>query len=236
MFLSEVFDQLTHGELSQVNIGGSTTTGITEENYPAMVSHVNLGLTNLYKRFLLKEGTVFLERQAGMQTYTLHSNYQVGNRASREAVRYIDASVPAFMDDILKVERVYNELGEEQSLNDEGNSYSIMTPTYNTLVIPAVSEVEGLRIVYRANHPKIVIEDGDLDPTEVSLQLPDSHLEALLLFVASRVLNPVGMSQQFHDGNNYAAKFEQACQYLENQNLRVDKTAVNNRLQRNGWV
>ena len=236
MLLSEVFDQLTHGELSQVSIGGAEESGITKTGYPAMVSHINLGLTNLYKRFLLKEGTLYLDRHPNIKTYALHSKYQEGNRTSRVDIPYINASTPAFQDDIFKVERIYDELGIEHGLNDEGDPRSITTPTYNTIVIPDVSEVSSLKIVYRANHPKIVIEDGDLDPTEVELELPYSHLEALLLFVSSRLLNPVGMGNEFHDGNNYAAKFEQACAYLEQQNLRVDKTAYSDRFTRNGWV
>ena len=62
------------------------------------------------------------------------------------------------------------------------------------------------------------------------------YLEALLMFVASRIMNPVGMSAEFHDGNNYAAKYEMACKKLEDQNVRLDKVTNNDRITRNGWA
>jgi len=68
------------------------------------------------------------------------------------------------------------------------------------------------------------------------VQLPDSHLEALLFFVASRVNNPIGMTNEFNAGNSYAAKFEAACQALEEQGLQVDQDSQNTRLHRGGWV
>lgn len=235
MLLSEVFEQLTHGELAQLHIGGAENAGITRESYSAMVSHINLGLTNLYTRFLLKEGTLFIKRQTGKSTYVLHSKYQEGNRRSPEAVRYIQEGTD-FQDDILKVERVYDEQGNELGLNNEGDDETLTTPSYNMLVVPTEAKVDVMKVVYRANHPRLNNEDSDIDPSEVELELPYSHLEALLLFIASRVMNPVGMSSEFHDGNNYAAKYEHACQLLERQNLRVDKTSHNDRFHSKGWV
>ena len=236
MLLSEVFDQLTYGELAQVNIGGAESMGITKESYPAMIAHVNLGLTSLYKRFLLKEGVMYITRMPHLKTYVLNSRYQEGNRTVREPNQYIQASNPAFMDDILKVERVYDELGVEHGLNDNGDERSITTPTYNSIVIPDCSEVKELKLVYRANHPIIMNEDRDIDPSEYEIELPYSHLEALLLFIASRVYNPISAGNQFHEGNNFAGKYEQACQLLEMQNLRVDKASDNTRFIQNGWV
>jgi len=235
MLLSEVFSQLTHGELSQVHIGGAETVGVVPENYAAFIAHINLALTALYTRFPLKEGTLYIDRLPGLKTYVLDSKYQTGNRYSREISRYIQ-EVPVFQDDLFKVERVYDTDDVEQGLNDESDATSIQSPTMKTLVIPEASLVTGLRVVYRASHPKLFIDDGELDPEEVEVELPYSHLEALLLFVASRIMNPVGMSAEFHDGNNYAAKYEQACQRLENQNMRLDKVTNNDRITRNGWV
>ena len=238
MKLAEIFSQLTYGELSQISLGGADAGEINEANYPKVLSHINLGLTALHTRFPLKEGRLRLQTHSGMLTYPLNSRFSVSNTRSREAIRTIQDTVgEPFKDDIHKVERVY--LGDvELGLNDESTLMSCFTPSANVLRVPAEVVDQGalLQVVYRANHVPIVVGMGLFDPARIEVDLPYSHLEPLLYFVASRVNNPMGMNNEFHAGNSYAAKYEAACQQLETQNLRVDQGAQNTRLNRAGWV
>lgn len=242
MLLSEVFYQLTYGELVQINLGGASEAGITKENYHRMLAHVNMGLTELHKRFLIKEGTLKIARQVGLDTYVLSKKYAIGNRESQEPVKYIQDSVAQpFLDTVLKVERVYGLDGLELELNTGGDRYDplsqvIRSPSFNTLIVPSAVEGSELTVVYRANHPIIVREDNSFDPTEVDIDLPYSYMEPLLLYIASRVFNPIGLNQQFHDGNNYAAKFEASCLMIQNQGLQNEAGEVVDRNSRNGWV
>ena len=238
MKLAEVFSQLTYGELSQLNLGGSEAGAIEVGNYPQVVAHVNMGLLALYKRFNLKENRLMFTLQAGKTSYPLNSN---------EDVLFVTGvGEEDFADDILKVERVYTALGFELGLNDLEDPYACMTPSNSMLRVPAAVAAQSmdlpdqlktstLTVVYRARHPMLLVT-ASFNPTRVELELPYTHLEALLLYVASRVHNPIGMTNEFHAGNSYAAKYEQACQQLEIQNLRVDQASQSNRLQRNGWV
>lgn len=238
MKLSEVFSQLTYGELSQLNLGGAEAGAIDTRNYPQVVAHVNLGLLALYTRFNLKENRLVFTLEAGKTSYPLNSN---------EDVLFVTGTGEEdFADDILKVERVYTAAGFELGLNDLEDAYSCMTPSNSMLRVPAAIAAQSmdmpdrfktptLTVVYRARHPMIVATSS-FNPSRVDLELPYTHLQALLLYVASRVHNPIGMSNEFHAGNSYAAKYEQACQQLEVQNLRVDQGSQSNRLQRNGWV
>lgn len=241
MKLAEIFTQLAVGEFSQLALGGNGSGVLPEETYPKVIPHVNLGLTALYKRFPLKEGSVSLQMVAGRNTYPLKVAYAVANRRSREATRFIlDSTDYPFIEDVLKIERVYNTLGKEMGLNDESDADSCFTPTATTLKVPnSLIEVPTpgvIRVVYRANHEKIVMGLTSFDPTRVEVELPDSHLEPLLYYIASRVHNPIGLSNEFHAGNNYAAKYEASCLELETKNLRVDQGSQNTRLERNGWV
>lgn len=246
MKLSEVFTQLSYGELSQISIGTSTSGEITEENYDRILIHINLGLTNLYKRFNLKEGRFTVELQSGMFTYPLTTAFAQSNTKSKEQVKFIDDSQEKFKDDLFKVERVYSSSGFEFKLNDIDDPWSLITSSYNILRVPQIIVGKGnalpdkmktdtLDIVYRANHP-LIVNNGSINPATYELELPYSHLEALLLFVASRINNPIGLGQEFNAGNTYAAKYEAECQRLEQQNLQVDKNTQNTRLERNGWV
>lgn len=248
MKLKEVFDQLTYGELSQLAIGGRDAGAIAPQNYNRLVAHINLGLTALYKRFQLKEGSIIVELQSNRLVYPLHSKYAVSSRSSRESIRYIkDSTAAPFKDDLLKIKRVVGTTGVEFPLNDLGDPYTMLTPTSTTLTVPQAiaaptAELEEqlrtatLQIAYQANHPMIVTDDGDLDLELVEIELPYTHLEPLLLFVASRVHTPAGMTNEANMGNTYYQRYELACQEIETKNLTVDQGSQEDRASRNGWV
>lgn len=248
MKLKEVFDQLTYGELSQLAIGGRDAGAIAPQNYNRLVAHVNLGLTALYKRFQLKEGNITVELQANRLVYPLHSKYAVSSRTSRETVRYIkDSAAAPFKDDLLKIKRVVGTSGVEFPLNDLGDPFTMLTPTPTTLTVPQAiaaptAELEDqlrtatLKIAYQANHPMIITDDGDLDLELVEIELPYTHLEPLLLFVASRVHTPAGLTNETNMGNTYYQKYELSCQEIETKNLTVDQGSQEDRASRNGWV
>lgn len=237
MKLSEVFDQLAYGELSQLAIVDPNTGVIAVGKYPVLAAHTNLGLSALYKRFALKEGRLLLPLRAKQTTYLLKSD---------ENVR-VEYGAEDFEDDILKVEKVMTHTGVELGLNDGSDPYGCTTPSATVLRVPLVVVNQGpdlpehlitsrLEVVYRANHLKITVPATGLVPTAVSLELPDSHLEPLLLFIASRLHNPIGMSNEFHAGNSYFAKYEAACARLEDDGLEIDQGSQNIRARQNGWV
>ena len=155
--------------------------------------------------------------------------------------------VSSFKDDIYKIERVYTDSGYELSLNNETDEWSCFTPNLTTLVVPQrivnkdrdipdELKTDSIKIVYRANHPHIAYEPNTFNPSLIELELPPSHLEPLLYFIASRINNPIGMTAEFHAGNSYAAKYEKACQELEMHNIRIDHGKQNNKLVMRGWV
>lgn len=223
MKLQEVFSSLAYGELSQLVLGQHTEGEVNESQYPALVSHINLGLTALYTRFNLKEREMRFPLQADVTTYQLK------------------------LDDILKVESVHTESNEALALNDSTDQYSCFTPSLNVLVVPLdiVNKVDSLPdelksdylyVHYRANHPRLVTVGGYINPLTTEVELPYSHLQALLYFVASRANNPIGMSNEFHAGNSWAAKYEMECARLEGESIEVDAVVANERFSARGWV
>jgi len=238
MKLSEIFAQLTYGEFSQLSLGGAEEEGIALSNYAKVAAHINLGLIALYKRFTLKEGRVSFNLEADRTYYKL---------STEENVSFIaDPALPAFADDILKIEQVRTADDFELPLNDSSNKYSCFTPDATTLRIPLDivnldSDVpdeyitSSLTVVYRASHPLLVVTEAT-NLSQVNIELPYSHLEPLLYFVASRVHNPIGMTNEFHAGNSYAAKYEQACMLLDVKNLQIDQGSENTKLRDRGFV
>lgn len=247
MNLKEIFDQLTYGELSQISIGGGAAGQIRPEDYAKLVAHTNLGLTALYKRFNLKVGRFTLQLQPGLLTYQLNSAYCQSNSRSKVATKYINDTAMPFKDNLLKVEYVFAETGFEFSVNNPVDLLSINTPSQRVLTVPAdivakldtlpdELKTDTLEVVFRANHPKILTDEGEIEPEETELELPETHVEPLLLYIASRVHTPAGIGGEDNTGNIYYQKYEMVCQELENQNLQIDKGAQYNRIEKNGWV
>lgn len=243
MRLQEILDQLSQGELSQLYTGEGLQ-GINSSNLSRVATAINTGLTALHTRFFLREERFKIQLQPGRFTYPLRAQYTQGNRITPEEDQFI---LGDFKDNLLKVEQVFSDTGFELGLNDKDNPLAVMTPSMNILVVPEAIvqqhrdlpdelKTDTLTVVYRANHP-ILNEDVGLDDAEeYEVELPYSHLQALLYFVASRIHNPTGMLNQFHMGNSYEAKYELECQRLEMFNMQIDQGVSNNRLKRGGWV
>lgn len=256
MKLQEVFDHLSSGELSQISVGKQDAGVINNENMEKVISTINLGLTALHSRFNLREGRMTVHLNPGVTLYKLDRN-KVGKGVANTEIKYLEQDkIFALQDTLVKVLRVYSEDGTELSLNDLSDPFSLKTPRYDLLEVPdAVVKSQAnlprylqtkiLDVRYRANHPKLGRwENGTFGPAEnltladmdfVDVDLPETHLEPLLLWVASRFHNPIGMANEFHAGNSYAAKYEQACQRLESLGLEVDEISQVG-FRKQGWA
>jgi hypothetical protein len=239
MTLEDIYEQLSVGELRLLFIGegGDSFNGVPPSKYAELLPSVKLGLSDLHKRFLLRERTFTLQMVEGKVSYHIDIKYAESNTSSSEPVKWItDASDP-FEADLLRIERVYAEDGTELTLNLLGDADALRTPAYNYLVVPDTLETQVLTVVYRADHPAINKYIANAAPSQVPIELPTSHLNALLMFVGSRIMNPTGMSGTFHEGNNYAMKYEAECALLTELGVGIgNQTMENTRFTTNGWV
>ena len=248
MKLKELYDQLATGELRQVFVGsGAIDTAddsheLPTEAYERIFPLVLAGLTELHKIFLLRESRfdVVLD---GRTEYLLGPDFAVSSD-SDEAVKYIDDSDTTFQDNLLRVESVwgtYNEKDYEIPLNLTNNDESIRTPSYNILRVPTdstkapwLTETTQITVIFRGDHPKISTYKAKT-PSRVDLLIPPTHVEALTYYIASRVTNPAGAIGEFHEGNNYWRKFQDAVARLQNQNYDADDEIENMKLVDRGF-
>ena len=236
MTLQDIYDLMAYGELRDLFLGGTDLAeggdGVDNDNFKRLWPNVNLGLTVLHTRFMLREGTVEVPVEEGKSIYILAPK----------------KDVPAdWANDLLDIERVFGILDGKKyeiPLNEVDNPLSIRTPSVETLLLPDavedaswMDETTTLVIKYRANHPETKDYLANSSPLVTPIYLPATHLEALVLFVASRIMNPVGMTPgAMHEGNNYAQKFELAVQQLKDGGFSVDNvTKENDRLYAKGW-
>lgn len=247
MKLQEILDHLSAGELSAISIGKQDQGVINDTNREQVVSNINLALTAIHKRFNLREGRMTVHLNEDASIYKLDKS-RVGGSNSNRGKRYLEEDkLFELKDGLLKVERVYTDRGRELSLNNLSDPFSLRTPRYDLLEVPEVMvrkwpncpeylKTETLLVYYRANHPKLGKYRGDawMDATccdacemeEIEVDLPEPYLPALLFWVGSRFHNPIGMSNEFHMGNSYFAKYENECQRLEAENLQVDRAST----------
>ena len=239
MNLLDVFKDLTNGEFSQLELGGLDPADFESEpdprNYARIISHINMGLLELYKRFLLSTQEIYIEQQDDKEEYLLDSRFAVTNTASVEPVKYIlDTPSRPFKDDLLKIERVFEEGGNCLNLNDKTDPDSIYTPTYRTIQVPIPNKFNILSVQYRAGPERLKYNYGD-DISEIDIPVPDSLYEALLLYVAHRAQLALGGDQGQH-GMTYFQRFEMSCNEVENLGLYIQGETTNWRFDKNGWV
>ena len=249
MKLQAIFDHLTAGEFSQLNIGGAGQGVINDDNIEKVVSHINLGLTDLFTRFELKIGRLVVALQPNTSSYPLLAKYAVSKYKEGGPTPYIlDSTTAPFNEDVLHVMRIKTDSGYELPLNRLDSLYSIMTPSMNQIDVPLAIvntdpslpddrlKTKNLEVFYRANHPVINLNTGSADPERIEVGLPLSHLTALMYFVASRANNPVGLGQEFNAGNTYAAKYEVECQRLKNDGMEIQQRGNETKFQERGFV
>jgi hypothetical protein len=249
MKLQEIFDHLTSGEFSQMNIGGAGQGIINDSNVDIVVSHINLGLTALFTRFELKVARTLLQLQADQTSYLLSSKYALSKyKVGSTVVPYIqDSTLNPFKDDVLVIKQVFTDAEFELPLNRLDVNYSLLTSMMNRLEVPlAIVNQEmslpkdyvttNLGIVYRANHPVINLNVGSADPEKIDIDLPPTHLTALMYFVASRANNPVGLGQEFNAGNTYAAKYEAECLRLKADGMEIQQRGNETKFESRGFV
>lgn len=247
MKLQSIFDHLSAGEFSQLNIFGSGQGVIDDNNMDKVVSHINLGLTDLFTRFELKLNRIQMQLQPGQTSYILTSKNAVNGRGAVDPKFILDTVSEPFRDDILLITRVITDANYELPLNQTDSPYAVMTSAMNRLEVPASIVAQDLNlppelvtmnlgVVYRCNHPTIDLNVGQSDPSRIEIELPLSHLTALMYFVASRANNPVGLGQEFNAGNTYSAKYEAECRRLKNDGMEIQQRGTESKFQMRGFV
>lgn len=243
--VEELFDDLSFGELSNLKVGNSTLASVAEENYPRMISHINLGLLDLYQRFVLKKKELNIHQIAGTTDYYLRTEYMddaayCGSNGMYIARKEIDP----FTDDIVKVLEVFDATGAVIPLNDrnatarrvsQGSEVTpgITTPAHDTLimVLPPVPEI--VTVSYQARYPKITITEL-FDPKKIKLYIPDFIRKPLMFFIAARIV--AGIKVSLSEGENHPATslrsgYNAACNEITNLNLTIDEDSTSDQFE-----
>lgn len=240
MKISDILSQLTYGELRQVGLGGFEFGGVRTEDYPELVSHLNIALRNIYTRFPIKDKELIVCPVAGQTEYELSSEfaYSSGN----ENWFILDTVEKPYTDDLLKIGTVYDSAGEVVSLNDHNDPYGVFTPSYKTIQIPLFSS-GNLHLIYRMAPTIIVPPVDEDDATEVAaflnteVYLPEPLEEAFYSYVEYRVHKSRGGELGIATAAAAKQNYDLLCAEIEKRDvLNSPSVATNVRPELNGWV
>lgn len=234
MFLSEIFDTLTYGELAQLSLGSPEYGKVTPANYPKLITNINSGLIELYKRFSLSTKDVNIDLYEHINAYTLNTEFLESNAESTQPYKYLsDSSFKPFTNDILLIEAVFNEAGDEYPINESEEEYSVFTPAYNVIQVPFAQTGNTISATYRAAPEKIptIIDD----PATTQVPLPDTFLECIVAYVVSKI-HASGPAGENNQAGMYWNKFVTACELIKTEGLVQTDNALNRKLDTAGWV
>jgi hypothetical protein len=235
MLLKSVLNDLINNELNNLSIGKPEwSTG--NFSYQKLIQCISLGFIELHKRFTLKKELVVLQPVENENVYVLDIKHAVSNTTSTETKYIIDTASMPFSNSIAKIDEVYDHLNVPIEFNTTKFGDDIYALNYRTLVIKEPDPQNPLTLVCRAVPGGITLaNEGDLESYE--LDIPNTYLEALILYAAARASNNRGAENATNnEGAIFMARFEASCAQISNVGLDTKEISVNDKLSQRGFV
>lgn len=239
MQISELFRQLSLGELSNLSISGEGSGTIVPEQHEKVILHTQTALDRLYGLFLLLEKPLTVTPLTGQIRYPLLARYSTYGRADTDPVvtpYIIDTADAPFTEDVIKILSATDQDGRIIPLNDDVAGVTVFTPSPEVIqlpkTIPPHRTLTLLDMTYQAKHPR-------LDPTdyEQEFQIPTVLLSALRVHVAYSVYSFMNGEANAAKAAEHMSMFNALVQDITSKEL-VSSTSItsNDRFSRNGWT
>jgi len=236
--LKLIISLLENGELKNTGLINQKTKQLAYGSLKSVIEHINLGLTNLFSRFNLKQNELVLHALPEVRYYYLRDNrIALASNMNRET--YIERT-DAVKDGInlVQVMEIFNELGSRISINDRNEIPYIQTSTYDCLNISSLNSAEKFYVIYKAK-PKTIVLDSSFSLDDYKIDMPDAFIEPLLMFVASKIFRPMGANNSTANADkSYACyqQYEAQCLQLLQLGLASQCNDTVNKFTQNGWV
>lgn len=186
MFVEEIINMAKGSELRNIAVANDPTT---------ILSYINLGMIELYKRFPLSVKEYMIELVGDGSEYILPSDLMYIVGAYGEVPEGFDL--------------VVNEL----PINEEENPLSVNTVSWNKVQIPGSVEGEFVSIIYVAS-PEMLVVDDDEAYLKFDIEIPPQMVEALLHYIGYRAHAAMDGNIQAENNTHYS-RFEASCKRIE---------------------
>lgn len=222
IYLQELFDDLSYGELSNQSIGKPIGKIDNSFDHPKLVSFINAGLLDLYTRFRILERTVNIPSILPGETYFIPSDSGSDGDSSFQSNQ-----------DFIRLLAAYDSEGLVLPIDEPSALIGIEGVPPDSVKNPSLEAIEDFSIVYQAAYPKIEITE-QFDPETLELHFPRYLKKALLLYVAHKAT--FKMPKGNERTSTYWGAYESECQDIKTNGLLPDISFEKQSFTNNGWV
>lgn len=234
MKLSELYEKLSYGQLSNLALSNDGAGTIVDDRKPQLIVHLNAALLRLYTRFTLLQKDLLIELYSSRTLYPLTMEFAQSNTASAEPHKFImDGLHDDFTDDVIKILSVFDNFGSEYVLNDVEDFYSLFTPQPNVLQVPHPRNNVTYAVWYQARHP--IIASNAAETTNINI--PPLLEEALMNYIGSLVYGNMNGQDNLVRSQSLLQQYETICLDVEAKDLVNQTTATTlTKFQKRGFV
>ena len=194
MTLQQVIDLAKTGELKNTAV---------KEDTAAILGYINLGLLELYKRFVLDTAEVIITMG---KTGTVEDPYVM-----------INDNTYQMPPDFLYLLAAYDELPKNSlatiapiQINNERNPLGVNMISWNKIQIPVYVYDAHISLIYVPSPRYFTITELNEE-----LPMPVQLVESLLAYIGYRAFASVSANPQGDVGNVYYARFEASCETVK---------------------
>ena len=215
MTIQQVIDMAKYGELKNLSVANDMN---------AILSFVNLGMLELYKRFPIQSEEVVI---------ALGADGDLVNPYTK-----INDEIYQMPDDFMWLVAGYEEVPEGSAtvvvdvpINEEDNPLSVNTISWNRVQIPLTVTGSYISLIYVSAPPYYTEESL----TE-QIALPPQMVEALLHYIGYRGHSSVTGEINAENTTHYT-RFEASCARIETRGLFTnDDTSMKDRISMRGFI
>ena len=219
MTANEVMILARSGELRQLgpNIRDDDAT---------LITFINLGLVEIYKRFILKTGEAIITLVDGKTIYSLDGTDPDVDMGGQEFM-YLIAAYGESLDDA-----DYTDDDIILPINVEDDAYSINTISYNQVQVPLITVGARISLIYGAKPTKVTALTLDAE-----LDIPDQYVEPLLHYIGYRGHGAMDGNIQAESNTHYM-RFERSCDKVRELGVGIapDDFEMPRRIEDRGFI
>ena len=234
--IEDLFKRLAQGALQNTSLVTEDGTTIEEESKNKVLIGINEALTRLHTKFILKEKELYLEIQEGRTTYPLVQKFAFQSYEETEKFNpfIMDSIDDPFKNDVIKILRVYDNLGNERILNDPRHpSTSVFTPSPEILQLRRTWPRQVLNVVYQAKHKEVGLGENQ----EQEVYIPDSLMGALDSYTAYWIFNNINNQESIVTAANQLTMFSSLCdEAVMTDSVNSSSSYSSDKFFKNGWV
>jgi len=237
--LSELYADLSYGELSNTAVGLEGAGAIREQDRPKIVGYLNEALIRIHSRFLLRENEVLIKLYGHITNYHLLKKYAESQQEPEaEGFAYIlDLLGEPFQEDVIKILGAKDSIGQEYVLNDPDDLNSLYTPQINVLQVPRPIPGVIISVLYQAKHPQMRLEDLNGEEGTNGIDIPDVLYGALKAYIAYKVFSHMNTQESTAKGQEHLTIYEAICtEAVDRDLIGITMSSSNNSFEKRGFV